>query len=128
MLSRKQLGQLTALDLLVMILLGSAVETAMVHGSTLLRAGFVSASTLLVANRCLSSLSLRFKKFNRLFGPGPLLLVHNGTLVEEHLKRAGLTREDVMQALRGREHADLQNVRFAVLETDGEINVIPRQR
>ena len=123
-LSRRQLGQLTALDLLILILLGSAVETAMVHGSTLLRAGFVSASTLLVANRFISALASKSKKLSRVCGAGPILLVHKGQFVEEHLKRVGLTHDDVLQAVRAREHADISDVRFAVLEPDGEINVV----
>lgn len=127
-LSRRQLGQLNALDLLVMILLGSAVETAMVHGSTLLRAGFVSASTLLVANRLLSHVTSRSKRMRRFFSPGPVLLVHDGRFIEEHLNRMGLTHEDVLQAVRAREHADLAEIRFAILESDGEINVVPMSR
>lgn len=123
-LGRRQLEQLTALDLLIVILLGSAVETAMVHGSTLLRAGFVSATTLFIANRLVTLTITRSKRVQRLCGSGPILLVHNGAFVEEHLKRIGLTEEDVLQALRAREHDSLTDVRFAVLEPDGEINVV----
>jgi uncharacterized membrane protein YcaP (DUF421 family) len=123
-LSRRQLGQLTALDLLILILLGSAVETAMVHGSTLLRAGFVSATTLFVANRIISGLVAKSRKLSRICGAGPILLVHNGQFVEEHLKRIGLTHEDVIQAIRAREHEEVSEVRYAVLEPDGEINIV----
>ena len=123
-LSRRQLGQLTALDLLILILLGSAVETAMVHGSTLLRAGFVSATTLFVANRIISGLVAKSRKLSRICGAGPILLVHNGQFVEEHLKRIGLTHEDVIQAIRAREHGEVSEVRYAVLEPDGEINIV----
>ena len=125
-LGRRQLGQLTALDLLVLILLGSAVETAMVHGSTLLRAGFVSATTLFIANKILSEFVNKSKRLSRACGNGPILLVHDGMFVEEHLKRVGLTHEDVLQSIRAREHADLSTVRFAVLEADGEVNVVAR--
>src|SRR5215469_14180286 len=48
---RRQLGQLTIIDLLVVLLLGSAVETAMIHGDVSLWAGLVSATTLLGVNR-----------------------------------------------------------------------------
>ena len=124
-LSRRQLGQLTALDLMVIILLGSAVETAMVHGDTSLRAGLVSGTTLFIANYTVARLIRRSKKFGHLCGTGPVVLVHDGRFVDEHMRRSGLTCEDVMHALRQREHADLSNVRFAVLEADGQIIVIP---
>lgn len=126
--SRRTLGQLTALDLLILILLGSSVETAMVHGSTLLRAGFVSATTLFIANKLISMALFRSKKFSRLCGSGPILLIQNGQFIEEHLKRVGLTHEDVMEGIREREHADIEEIRFAVLEPDGEINVVSRSK
>ena len=125
-LSRRQLGQLTALDLLIIILLGSAVETAMVHGDSSLKAGIISAATLFAANTIISRLIRRSKAFRHACGIGPVLLIHDGRYVEEHLKRVGLTHEDVMHALRQREYCDLSNIRFAVLEADGQINVIPR--
>ncbi len=125
LLGRRQLGQLSAVDLLILILLGSAVETGMIHGNTSLAAGIVSALTLLLTNFALTKIFLKFKRFRHLVGSGPILLVDNGKFVEEHLKRAGFTEADVLQALRGREEDGLENVRFAVLETDGTVNVIP---
>lgn len=123
---RRQLGQLTVIDLIIIILLGSAVETAMVNADVSLPAGLVCACTLLVCDRLLAAGMLRSKRLRHLVTPGPLLLVHDGRLVEEHLYRAGLTREDVLEALREREEADLSHIRFAVLEADGEITVVPR--
>lgn len=124
-LGRRQLGQLTVIDLLVVILLGSAVETALIHGDTSLKAGLLSASVLMVLNKALSKLFLRSKKWRHLVGCGPTLLVHDGEFVCEHLKQIGFTEEDVMAGLRQRGYSDLKGVRFAVLETDGTINVIP---
>src|SRR5438094_859019 len=97
----------------------------MVHADTSLPAGLVSASVLLCTNRLLSRLYCRSKRLRHLTG-GPVLLVHDGQLVEEHLRRAGLTEADVLEALREREQADIHNIRFAVLEMDGEITVVPR--
>lgn len=125
LLSRRQLGQFTAIDLVIIILLGSAVETAMVNGNTTLPAGIVSAATLLAINRGLSELFLRFRGLRHIVCHGPMLLIHNSHYVEENLRRAGLTKSDVLQALRERESAGPEDVRFAVLEADGTINVVP---
>jgi len=124
--SRRQMSQLTALDLLTILLLGSAVETSMVHGDTSLKAGIVSGTTLFITNYLVSLLIRRSKRIARVCGAGPVLVVHDGKFVEEHLRRYGLTHEDIFQALRQREMNDLSNVRFAVLEPDGEITVIPQ--
>jgi uncharacterized membrane protein YcaP (DUF421 family) len=124
-LNRRQLGQLTVIDLVIIILLGSAVETAMVNANTSLAAGLVCAATLLGGNWLLSRLFLRSRRLRHLVVNGPTVLIHDGKFVDEHLRRAGLTKSDVMEALREREQGDVSKVRFAVLETDGTINVVP---
>lgn len=55
------------------------------------------------------------------------MLVHNGKYVEECVKRAELSEEDVLHAIRQREQSDIATVRFTVLEPEGEINVVASQ-
>src|SRR5579862_4967527 len=72
-LGRQVLSQLSALDLLIVMLLGSSVETSMIHGSTLLRCGLVSAAVLLALNKLLTEGILRSKRFKNLVGGGPTI-------------------------------------------------------
>ena len=123
-LGRRITAQLGAVDLAVVLVLGSAVETAMVHGDVSLPAGLECAATLLIANRIIAVLALRYPACRRLVSAGAVVLVRNGQLIEENLKRSGLTEEDVMQAIRERECQNLAEVEYAVMEEDGEINVI----
>jgi len=125
LVGRRQLGQLTVLDLVVVLVLGSAVETAMIHGDTSLPVGLVSAATLLILNRLLSLLLLRSRRFRHLVNGGPTLLVNHGAVLDEHLVRAGMTEADLVEALRARGFAGPQGVRAAVLETDGSVSVVP---
>ena len=122
---RRQLGQLTVVDLVVIILLGSAVETAMVAGNTTLPAGLVSAGTLLICNRMLSLFCLRSKRLRGFVAGHRMLLVSRGHTVEENLRRAGITHDDLLVAVRARGYGDLAGVRYAMMEADGSINVIP---
>jgi uncharacterized membrane protein YcaP (DUF421 family) len=122
---RRQLG-LTVVDLVVVLLLGSAVETAMIHGDVSLPAGFASAGTLMLMNRLLTAVFLRSERFCNLVGGGPVLLVHEGRPVEEHLRRVGMTHTDLEEALRARGYGGPADVREAILETDGSVSVIPR--
>ncbi len=121
---RRQLGQLTVVDLVVIIVMGSAVETALIGGNVSLPAGFVSAGTLFLADRLFAFAFYRSKRLRHLLGGGPLLLVHYGEYVEEHLHRAGLTKTDVDEAIHERDCLGVSDVKFAVLEEDGEINVV----
>ena len=121
---RRALAELTVIDLVVVLVLGSAVETAMIHGDTSLGAGLVAATTLLVTNRVLAEVMRRSKRFRHHVGGGPTLLVHDGQPIEDHLRRAGLSIEDLRAALRGRGYDDISEVRFALVEADGTITAI----
>lgn len=122
---RRQLAELTIIDLVVLLCLGSAVETAMIRGDVSLEAGVVSALTLLIANRLLALAVLKSKRMRRLAMGGPVLVVHGGQVIPDAAKRAGLTEADILEACREREVASTAEVRFAVVETDGSITVVP---
>ncbi|GAC1549472.1 MAG: DUF421 domain-containing protein [Herpetosiphon sp.] len=126
LMGRRHTGQLTIIDLIIIIVLGSAVETAMVAANTSLPAGIVSASTLLLTNRLLSWSLTRSKRLRRLVLGGPVLLVRHGVFVEEHLKRVGFTEADVMEAIRQHGEEAVTDVKYAVLEDDGSISVLGR--
>jgi len=125
LLSRRQLGQLTVIDLVVVLVLGSTVETSMIHGDTSLSVGLASAATLLIMNGLMTVVFLRHPRLSHLVNGGPILLVNHGQVVEEHLRRAGLTDADLLEALRSQGYDDPADVRAAVLETDGTVSVIP---
>jgi uncharacterized membrane protein YcaP (DUF421 family) len=122
---RRALAQLTVVDLLVILLIGSAVETAMVAGDTSLGAGLVCATTLLLANRLTASVLRRSPQLRHLVAGMPMLLVHDGQVLEGHMRRAGLTREDLDEALRERGEPGFDSLREVVLEPDGAIHVVP---
>ncbi len=124
---RRELAQLTVVDLIVVLILGSAVETAMIHGNLTLPAGLISAATLLVLNKALTMIFLRSQRLRHLVGGGPVLLVNDGRPVRSHLRRVGITEADMAEAIRGKGYADVSTVRFAVLETNGEVTVVPKR-
>jgi uncharacterized membrane protein YcaP (DUF421 family) len=139
-LGRRQAGQLSALDLLVILLLGSAVETALIgpkpptdpkptgelfhDPNTSLLAGIVSAGTLLLVNFVLGHLLRRSRRLRRLISGGTLILVHNGQVVQENLHRAGLSEADLAHTLRSRGCASPSEARFAIMEPNGEVHVL----
>ncbi len=126
LVGKRQMGQLNAIDLIVIILLGSAVETSMVAGDVSLPAGLVCVTVLLLLNRAFAYCLLHSKRWRHIVVGSPIVLVNHGHLVYENLKRAGLTEADVREALREREETRLRNIQTAILETDGTVTVIPK--
>ena len=122
--ARRQLGQLSVVDLVVVLVLGSAVETSMIHGDTSLPVGLVSAATLLIVNRLLTLAFLRSSRLEHLVNGGPILLVSRGQVIDEHLRRAGMTRADLDEALRARGMDEPSGCKAAILETDGTVSVV----
>ncbi|HLK14491.1 MAG TPA: YetF domain-containing protein [Fimbriimonadaceae bacterium] len=125
---RRELALLTPIDLLLIVLLGSAVETSMVGASTELPIGIVSALTLFVANRLITALFARFAWLRKAVGGQPVLIVHDGKIVEKQARRLGLSDEEILEALHEREQCRIEECRFAVFEPDGEINAVPYSR
>lgn len=124
---KHSMGQLNAIDLIVIILLGSAVETAMVNANVSLPAGLICATVLMTLNKLFSQMMLRSDKLRHFVVGIPVVLVNEGVWIDENLKRCGLTHNDVLQAIRERELDGITNVKVAVLETDGRINVVPSE-
>lgn len=122
---RRALAQLGVVDFVVILLLGSAVETSMVAGHTELSAGLVSAATLLLANRLLVAALARSRRLRHVVNGLPLLVVHDGEVLAGNLGRAGLTSDALAEALRQRGEPDSADLRQAILEPDGTIHVIP---
>jgi len=122
---KRELGQMTPFDLVVLLIVSNAVQNAMVGPDTSLTGGLVAAATLLLVNRLVSLAGLRVPGLHQALVGQPSLLLHDGQFVDAHLRREGLTREEVMQALREHGVAEPGQVKEAILEVDGTISVVP---
>jgi uncharacterized membrane protein YcaP (DUF421 family) len=122
---KREIGQMTVFDLLVLLLLANAVQNAMVGPDTSLTGGVIAAAVLLILNTIVARLRLRWPRLRRLIEGSPTLLVLHGQLLADQLRREGLDRETLDAALREHAITDLSDVEMAVLEIDGSISVVP---
>jgi uncharacterized membrane protein YcaP (DUF421 family) len=122
---KRELGQMTSFDFVVILVVSNAVQNAMVGSDTSLTGGLLAAATLLGLNWLVNQLDLRWSWLHRRLVGQPSLLVNRGHFVDDHLRREGITREEVMQALREHGVDSLDDVQMVVLEVDGTISVVP---
>ncbi len=122
---KRELGQMTPFDLVVLLIISNAVQNAMVGPDTSLNGGLLAAMVLLVVNWGVGRLGLRYAAVRAGLLGTPTLLVHDGHLVTEHMRREGIAEDEVLQALREHGVQDLGSVKLAVLEVDGTISVVP---
>ncbi len=125
LLGKREIGQMTPFDLVMMLLLANAVQNAMVGPDASLQGGLLAAGVLLSLNALVSLARVRSPFLGRLFEGHPTVLVEHGTLVIGSLRRQGLDEEDVVMAIREHGLPGLKDVDLAVLETDGSISVVP---
>jgi uncharacterized membrane protein YcaP (DUF421 family) len=123
---RQQVAQLTLIDYVIVALLGSAVETGLYLGGGSLSAGLTSAATLLLANRAFRVLARRYAPLRRYLVGTPLLLIHDGRIDRRNLARAHMTEENLMTAIRMRGYDRVEQIRFAVVEPNGAVGVVPK--
>jgi uncharacterized membrane protein YcaP (DUF421 family) len=123
---KRQIGQMAPFDLVLLLVLSNAVQNAMNGGDNSVIGGMVSAVTLVATNWLVGLVTYKSKRLETLVEGRPEVLIHNGKLFEEALTHTKITHHELMTALRAAGCATVEEVRGALLETDGSISVIPK--
>ncbi|MGA2624063.1 MAG: YetF domain-containing protein [Bacteroidota bacterium] len=121
---KRELAQLSIVDLVLILLISNSVQNAMVGDNTSLLGGLVAAASLFGVNYVLKTLLFRSKKLSETIQGHPLVLVYNGNVLQKNLEEAKLTQEEVDAAVREHGVAGIAEVNLAVLEVDGNISVL----
>src|SRR5689334_3494869 len=96
----------------------------MVGPDTSLVGGLVAAGTLLFWHQVIDRVRRGSRGISKFIAGEGIMLINEGKVLEEHCRRAGITRDDLLQALREHGVARVEDVLFAVLEPDGTISVV----
>jgi len=121
---KKELAQLSVVDLVFILLISNAVQNAMVGQDNTLSGGLVAATSLFLVNYLLKYLLYRFPRFGKMIQGDPILLIYKGKLNHRNMNRAKLTLDEVREAVREHGVATIADVDLAVLEIDGNISVL----
>lgn len=121
---KKELAQLTVIDLVFILLISNSVQNAMVGSDTSLGGGLLAACSLFFVNFVLKRLTFRFKKINELVQGKPILLVYDGVAIYENLKEASISMEELETAIREHGEVDVKDIYMATFEVDGNISIV----
>jgi uncharacterized membrane protein YcaP (DUF421 family) len=119
---KREVGQMTPFDLTLLLLLSNSVQNAMTGPDTSLLGGVVAASTLLLLNYVIGTLSGTSRGFRRVVQGEPSLMVHDGQAIESHMAKEHVSMDELERALREHGIANVKDVALAVLEVDGSIS------
>ncbi|MEI8200399.1 MAG: YetF domain-containing protein [Eubacteriales bacterium] len=123
-LGKKELSQLSVVDLVFILLISNAVQNAMVGSNTTLAGGLVAAAALFIANFLFKQLMYRFPRLDNLVEGEAIMLIYGGKLIEKNTKKARITYQEIMEILREHGVSSIEEVDLAVLEVDGNISVL----
>ncbi|QNN47922.1 DUF421 domain-containing protein [Thermomonas brevis] len=125
---KRAVGQFTPFDLVLLILIGNAVQNGINGGDNSLTGAAIMAVTLIVLNYTVALLTSRSRRAERLLEGVPVVLARDGKVFDRVLRRELVSSEDFAEALRSNQIEDIGEVRLALLETNGHITVIARNR
>jgi uncharacterized membrane protein YcaP (DUF421 family) len=124
---KREVGQFTLFDLVLVLLVANAVQPAMTGPDTSLAGGLLIIAVLMVANRALAESRRRLPFMRHLLESPATTLARDGEWLADEVNREGLDAADLEAALREHGIGAVDEVELAVLEPDGSISVVPRQ-
>lgn len=124
LMGKREVGQMTPFDLVLLLLVANAVQNAMVGPDNSLLGGLVAAGTLFALDLQISRFVLGHPRFRRAVLGNPSLLIRDGQIIRDNLRKEGISMDSVKAALREHGVASVGDVSMAVLEVDGSISVL----
>jgi uncharacterized membrane protein YcaP (DUF421 family) len=121
---KKELAQLSVIDLVFILLISNAVQSAMVGSDISLLGGLVAALALFATNYVFKLILFKSRKVSEFIQGKAILLVYEGHLLSDNLKSAEITLDEIEAAAREHGVEKIGEVKLAILEVDGNISIV----
>jgi uncharacterized membrane protein YcaP (DUF421 family) len=126
-IGRRELSSLQPFDLILLIVLGDAIQQGLTQDDYTVTGAVIAVGTLAALQVLTSYVSFKVPWARRVLDGDPIVLVQDGRVIEKNLRRERLTVEDVTEQARAQQISSLEDVQWAVFETSGAISFIPKQ-
>lgn len=123
---KRTLAQLNAFDFIVTVALGSILATVLLSDTVAWTEGALALALLVVLQRIAARVSVRYGAARRVLTSQPTLLLRDGQVLEEAMRRERIAMQSLCAAVRASGVGGLERVAAVVLETNGTISVISR--
>lgn len=127
-MGKRQIGQLQPFELAIAIMISELAAVPMQNIGIPLISGIIPILTLLVAQLLISFIALKSTKARGIICGKPSILIENGKINESNLKREMYTLNDLLEQLRIKDTPNIADVEFAILETNGQLSIIPKSQ
>jgi len=127
MAGKRTLSEMTTFDLVLVLIISEATQQALLNDDKSIMGGMLAILTLVFLDVVLGLLSARSKIFDKVVNGVPMLLIHNGTMYPDRMKRSRIQEDDILEAARKLHGLEsINEIKTAVLEKDGSISIIPK--
>lgn len=125
LMGKRQIGEMEPTEFVITMLVSNLAAIPMQDGGIPLLSGLVPILTVLGMGLMLSYLSMRFVPLRRWLCGKPVILIENGRIIQQNLRRTSVTMDELTGHLREKDILQIDQVQFAILETDGNFSVFP---
>ncbi len=126
LMGKAELAEMEPFQLVVILMIAELAALPMENTDVSLMNGIVALSALLFIQVLISFISLKSERARLLFCGKPSILINRGNIVEKEMKKLRININDLLEALRSNNVSSLDDVDYAILETNGDLNVIPK--
>lgn len=125
-MGKRELGQMTPFELVVMIVLGDLIQQGVTHNDFSLTGAILATTTFAFLAIAMSWVTYLFPRAEKLLDGEPRVIIRDGTLIKENLRRDRMTQSEVESEMRLAGIAAMADVAWAILETQGKISFIKK--
>lgn len=126
LMGKRQVGQLQPTELVIAIMISDLASIPMQNTGVPLLGGIVPITTLFGAELIMSFISLKSRKFRKFISGTPSIIIKNGLLNESEMERQRINIDDLLEELRVNNYNDITEIEYAILETGGQISIMPK--
>lgn len=126
LMGKREIGQLQPFELVVIIIIADVASVPMENIDVPLLQGIIPILALLVGQLVFSYLNIKLPWFHKIFTGKATILIEKGKILENNLKKQRYPVEELIEQLRVAGYANIMDVDYAILETSGEVSVIPK--
>jgi uncharacterized membrane protein YcaP (DUF421 family) len=125
-MGRRELSALQPFDLILLIILGDAVQQGLTQDDYSITGAFIGVGTIAALQVATSYLAFTFRRLRPVLEGEPIIVVEDGRAIQKNMRRERLTLEEVMEEARQQQIDSLDKIQWAVLETSGKISFIEK--
>ena len=125
---RRELSTLEPFDLILLVVLGDLIQQGVTQNDFSVTGAMLAGGTMALMTVLFSYLAFRFRRLQPVLEGDPVILVERGKTIDRNLRRNRITLEELAAQARMQQVAHLDDIEWAVLETSGNISVIPKKR